>query len=80
MSSIDKKDIQHLVVKAKSGTITPIDFCKELYSLGVKGQVARMRYVRDTFSLTSAKAREIVIVADHGSLTALAEEIKESDS
>lgn len=72
--------IQELLARAKGGAISPLDFCRELYTSGIKGQVARMRYLRDVFGLTASKAKQIVIETDHGSITALEKEIKRSES
>ena len=58
------KQIQELALQAESGKVSPQEFCKELYSSGIRSQAARMHYLRKVFGISSAKAKQVVIETD----------------
>lgn len=67
----DDERVQPIVSQANAGILTPIEFCRKLHEAGIKGQAARMQYVRDCFGLNWAKAKEVVIQCDYGSMDEL---------
>lgn len=68
------KEVQELVARAKSGNMTPLDFCKDLAHLGIEGPI-KMFYVRDAFGLPLEEAKKITIQYDYGSVEAWAEKL-----
>lgn len=68
------KEVQELIVRAQSGAITPLDFCKALAHLGIEGPI-KMFYIRDAFGLSLEEAKRITIQHDYGSVEAWAEKL-----
>lgn len=68
------KEVQELIVRAQSGNMSPLEFCKELVGLGINGPI-KIFYIRDAFGLPLEEAKRVAIEFDHGSVEAWEEKL-----